>query len=101
MYVRGAVSSQTKEAQGVSVSSVLGGSFQYGDTEMDSGRSTSDEHHCNPAKLEPPAGDADNCMSYVIAFEDDGVARDVTGGYARAFNSKTRKTRIESTPGGE
>ena len=55
----------------------------------------------NPAKLEPPANDADNGMSYVMAFEDHGVARDVTRRYARAFNSKTRKTRIESTPGGE
>lgn len=40
-------------------------------------------------------------MSYVIAFENDGSARDVTRRYAKAYNAKTRKTRIEVTKGGE
>lgn len=54
-----------------------------------------------PLKLEPPASDVENCMTYVLAFEDDGAARDVTRRYAKALNAKTRKMRIESTPGGE
>lgn len=40
-------------------------------------------------------------MNYVIAFEDDASARDVTKRYTKAYNAKTRKTRVESTPGGE
>ena len=52
-------------------------------------------------KLEPPAGDAENSMTYVVAFEEDGVARDVTKRYTKAFNAKTRKTRVEATPGGD
>ncbi|EPQ66719.1 Bgt-3153-2 [Blumeria graminis f. sp. tritici] len=53
-----------------------------------------------PQKFEPPASDNKNNMSYVIAFEDDGYMRDVTRRYAKAFNSKTIKNRVESTPGG-
>ena len=52
-------------------------------------------------KLEPPASDIENNMCYVIAFERDGSARDVTRRYAKAYNAKTRKTRIEFTKGGE
>ncbi|KAJ9640405.1 hypothetical protein H2199_005944 [Coniosporium tulheliwenetii] len=55
----------------------------------------------NPAKLEPPMSYPDNIMSYVVAFEADGVARDVTRRYAKAYNAKTRKLRVESTEGGE
>lgn len=40
-------------------------------------------------------------MSYVIAFENDGTARDVTRRYVRAYNAKTRKNRVEVTKGGE
>ncbi len=55
-----------------------------------------------PHKLEPPASDRENCMCYVIGFETDGTAKDVTRRYAKAYNAKTRKTRIESaTPIGE
>ncbi|KAF7716003.1 Uncharacterized protein PECH_001916 [Penicillium ucsense] len=54
-----------------------------------------------PSKLEPPASDIYNSMSYVVAFEDDASARDVTRRYAKAFNAKTRKVRVESTPNGE
>ncbi|KAJ5495862.1 hypothetical protein N7539_000978 [Penicillium diatomitis] len=53
-----------------------------------------------PSKLEPPASDIYNSMSYVVAFEDDASARDVTRRYAKAFNAKTRKARVESTPNG-
>lgn len=40
-------------------------------------------------------------MNYVIAFEDDGSARDVTRRYAKAYNAKTRRDRVEVTNGGE
>ncbi|KAF6230860.1 hypothetical protein HO173_010976 [Letharia columbiana] len=54
-----------------------------------------------PSKFEPPAGDPGNNMSYVIAFEDDGSARDVTRRYAKAYNAKTRRERVEVTRDGE
>ncbi|KAI9818807.1 MAG: hypothetical protein M1827_007627 [Pycnora praestabilis] len=54
-----------------------------------------------PSKFEPPGSDSDNAMSYVIAFEEDGNFKDVTRRYARAYNAKTRKARIEVTKGGE
>ncbi|KAJ5776464.1 uncharacterized protein N7511_001475 [Penicillium nucicola] len=53
------------------------------------------------SKFEPPASDPFNLMSYVVAFEDDRSARDVTRRYAKAFNAKTRKLRVESTRNGE
>lgn len=48
-----------------------------------------------PAKLEPPASDRENCMCYVMAYEADGTARDVTRRYAKAYTSKTRKMRVD------
>ena len=54
-----------------------------------------------PSKFEPPAGDPGNNMSYVIAFEDDGSARDVTRRYAKAYNAKTRRDRVEITKDGD
>ncbi|KAI0003600.1 Rad4-domain-containing protein [Xylariaceae sp. FL0662B] len=55
-----------------------------------------------PQKFEPPASDRENCMTYVVAFEADGTAKDVTRRYAKAYNAKTRKLRIESAvPNGE
>ncbi|KAL2421967.1 DNA repair protein rhp41 [Exophiala dermatitidis] len=51
--------------------------------------------------FEPPASDRLNSMSYVIAFEDDGSARDVTRRYVQWYNAKTRKQRVESTKSGE
>jgi xeroderma pigmentosum group C-complementing protein len=51
--------------------------------------------------LEPPATDQFNAMSYVVAFDEDTTARDVTRRYTRAFNAKTRKLRVESTKGGD
>ncbi|KAI9055978.1 hypothetical protein LZ554_000912 [Drepanopeziza brunnea f. sp. 'monogermtubi'] len=54
-----------------------------------------------PRAFEPPASDRENNMSYVIAFEEDHVARDVTRRYAKAYNAKTRRNRVESTPKGD
>ncbi|KEF52151.1 uncharacterized protein A1O9_11777 [Exophiala aquamarina CBS 119918] len=50
--------------------------------------------------FEPPASDQLNSMTYVLAFEDDGSAKDVTRRYTQWFNAKTRKQRVESTKGG-
>jgi xeroderma pigmentosum group C-complementing protein len=54
-----------------------------------------------PSKFEPPASDPLNLMSYVVGFEDDASARDITRRYVKAFNAKTRKLRVESTRHGE
>ncbi|KAF3491356.1 nitrilase [Arthroderma uncinatum] len=54
-----------------------------------------------PTRFEPPASDKYNNMNYVIAFNEDGFARDVTRRYTKSFNSKTRKTRVEYTKDGE
>ncbi|KAF2837488.1 Rad4-domain-containing protein [Patellaria atrata CBS 101060] len=54
-----------------------------------------------PTDLEPPLNSLECSMSYVVAFEDDGVLRDVTRRYAKAYNAKTRKTRVESTAHGQ
>lgn len=54
-----------------------------------------------PAKLEPPASYDHNTLSYVIAFDGDGYARDVTRRYSKAYNAKTRKLRLESTETGD
>ena len=51
--------------------------------------------HWKPKALEPPASDRGNCLSYVVAFEDDGVAKDVTRRYVKAYNSKTRRMRVD------
>jgi xeroderma pigmentosum group C-complementing protein len=50
-----------------------------------------------PTKIEPPLTYDLNQMMYVVAFEEDGVARDVTRRYAKAFNAKTRRQRVESS----
>jgi xeroderma pigmentosum group C-complementing protein len=52
-----------------------------------------------PKPLEPPASDRENSMSYVLAFESDGSAKDVTCRYVKAYNSKTRKQRIDGILG--
>ncbi|KAK5412665.1 hypothetical protein LTR06_005635 [Exophiala xenobiotica] len=51
--------------------------------------------------FEPPAADQLNSMTYVVAFEDDGSAKDVTRRYTQWYNAKTRKLRVESTKGGQ
>jgi xeroderma pigmentosum group C-complementing protein len=55
----------------------------------------------SPEKLEPPLNFAQNSLTYAIAFEEDYTAKDVTRRYAKAYNAKTRKFRVESTPNGE
>jgi len=52
-------------------------------------------------KLEPPASYEPNQMLYVLAFEEDSVAKDVTRRYVKAYNAKTRKNRVEVYPGGD
>ena len=47
-------------------------------------------------KIEPPASYNLNQLAYAIAFEDDGTARDVTRRYAKAYNAKTRRHRVEA-----
>jgi xeroderma pigmentosum group C-complementing protein len=59
------------------------------------------ESVAKPRAFEPPSNDRENSMSYVIAFEEEGCARDVTKRYTKAYNAKTRKNRVESTRGGE
>ncbi|SMQ49862.1 unnamed protein product [Zymoseptoria tritici ST99CH_3D7] len=55
-------------------------------------------HTVNKAfKLEPPSSYDLNQLTYAIAVEDTGVARDVTKRYAKAYNAKTRRFRVESS----
>ncbi|KAF4978875.1 hypothetical protein FZEAL_4816 [Fusarium zealandicum] len=49
-----------------------------------------------PKALEPPITDKENFLSYVVAFEEDGTAKDVTRRYAKAYTAKTRRSRIET-----
>ena len=54
-----------------------------------------------PQKFEPPVSDSLNDMTYVVAFEADGTAKDVTRRYVKAYNAKTRRARVESTKLGD
>ncbi|CAO2656010.1 Nn.00g048130.m01.CDS01 [Neocucurbitaria sp. VM-36] len=54
-----------------------------------------------PEKLEPPLSSTQNSLTYVIAYEEDYTAKDVTRRYAKAYNAKTRKFRVECTPDGD
>ncbi|EXV05939.1 DNA repair protein Rad4 [Metarhizium robertsii] len=45
--------------------------------------------------FEPPVTDKENCLAYVVAFEADGTAKDVTRRYAKAYTAKTRRLRVE------
>ncbi|KAI0133615.1 DNA repair protein rhp41 [Xylariales sp. AK1849] len=49
-----------------------------------------------PKVFEPPANERENCLTYIVGFEADGTAKDVTRRYTKAYNAKTRKMRIES-----
>ncbi|KAJ4139897.1 hypothetical protein NW768_001244 [Fusarium equiseti] len=49
-----------------------------------------------PRALEPPITDKENFLSYVVAFDADGTARDVTRRYAKAYTAKTRRARVET-----
>lgn len=55
----------------------------------------------HPEKLEPPLNSTENTLTYAIAFEEDYSAKDVTRRYAKAYNAKTRKFRVESSPHGQ
>jgi xeroderma pigmentosum group C-complementing protein len=46
--------------------------------------------------FEPPASDRENSMAYVVAFEADGTAKDVTRRYAKAYTAKTLRLRVET-----
>ncbi|POS79802.1 hypothetical protein DHEL01_v201807 [Diaporthe helianthi] len=48
-----------------------------------------------PNKIEPPAADRANYLSYVIAFDEDGSGKDVTRRYTKAYNAKTRRMRVD------
>ncbi|KAJ4293950.1 hypothetical protein N0V88_005464 [Collariella sp. IMI 366227] len=47
-------------------------------------------------KSSNPASDTQNILTYAIAFSPDGSARDVTRRYAKAYTSKTRKSRVDN-----
>ncbi|KAG5982649.1 hypothetical protein E4U55_001606 [Claviceps digitariae] len=49
-----------------------------------------------PKVFEPPITDKENSLSYVVAFEADGTAKDVTRRYAKAYTAKSRKLRVET-----
>ncbi|KAJ4381916.1 hypothetical protein N0V86_003285 [Didymella sp. IMI 355093] len=53
-----------------------------------------------PEKLEPPFSYMQNSLTYAIAFEIDYTAHDVTRRYAKSYNAKTLKFRVESTTRG-
>lgn len=52
-------------------------------------------HWSRPRALEPPASDRLNSLVYALAFDADGFATDVTRRYAKAYNSKTKRQRID------
>jgi xeroderma pigmentosum group C-complementing protein len=54
----------------------------------------------SPEKLEPPLSHTQNSLTYVVAFEEDYTAKDITRRYAKAYNAKTRKFRVECTSNG-
>ena len=54
-----------------------------------------------PDKLEPALSFTQNSLTYAIAFDEDYTAKDVTRRYARSYNAKTRKFRVECTPNGD
>jgi xeroderma pigmentosum group C-complementing protein len=49
-----------------------------------------------PSGIEPPLSYSLNQMTYVMAFEADGVVRDITRRYAKSYNAKTRRQRVEA-----
>lgn len=49
----------------------------------------------NPKVYEPPSSDLLNSLTYAVAFNPDSSCLDVTRRYAKAYNSKTRRWRID------
>ncbi|SJX64980.1 related to RAD4-Excision repair protein [Sporisorium reilianum f. sp. reilianum] len=51
--------------------------------------------------MEPPAFDRQNKLVYVVAFEEDGYARDVTARYTKTLNSRVSRLRPPTRSKGE
>ncbi|CDR99787.1 hypothetical protein, partial [Sporisorium scitamineum] len=51
--------------------------------------------------MEPPAFDRQNKLVYVVAFEEDGYARDVTARYTKTLNSRVSRLRPPTRVKGE
>ncbi|KAJ9474324.1 DNA repair protein RAD4 [Pseudozyma hubeiensis] len=51
--------------------------------------------------MEPPAFDRQNKLIYVVAFEEDGYARDVTARYTKTLNSRVSRLRPPTRVKGE
>lgn len=49
--------------------------------------------------MEPQVHDRDNKLVYVVAYEEDGYARDVTARYTRTLHSRVAKMRPPAGPG--
>ncbi len=49
--------------------------------------------------IEPARTSVENQLLYVVAFEEDGSARDVTPRYAKSFNNCTAKMRVPNRKG--
>lgn len=52
-----------------------------------------------PKSLEPPITDKENSLAYVVAFDANGSAKDVTIRYAKAYAAKTRRMRVDGVEG--
>lgn len=49
--------------------------------------------------MEPPRRSLENQLLYVVAYEEDGSARDVTPRYTKTFNNFTSKLRVPNRKG--
>ncbi|KAL8679711.1 MAG: hypothetical protein Q9186_004029 [Xanthomendoza sp. 1 TL-2023] len=54
-----------------------------------------------PSALAPPLSDPLNSLTYVIAFNDDLTAKDVTRRYTRAYNAKILRQRVDLSSKGK
>ncbi|KAL8736391.1 MAG: hypothetical protein Q9181_002424 [Wetmoreana brouardii] len=54
-----------------------------------------------PSTLTPSLSDPLNALTYIIAFNDDLTAKDVTRRYTRSYTSKILKQRVDLTPKGK
>lgn len=52
-----------------------------------------------PSHIEPALNDPTNTLTYTVAFNEDGTAKDVTPRYTRQYNAKIRKHRLEYMDG--
>ena len=51
--------------------------------------------------FEPPASETENDLLYIIGFEKDGSARDLTRRYTKQYNAKVRRKRVDSVSSGQ